>query len=67
MKMKDLDFTKMSKDELKAKVLELRKELIKLNAQTATGTSPKNPRQINTNKKNIARLLTALRATEQNK
>jgi ribosomal protein L29 len=65
--MKDLDLTKMSKDELRAKALELRKELIKLNAQTATGTSPKNPRQIKTTKKNIARLLTAMKATEQNK
>ncbi len=62
--MKDFDPTKMSKEELRAKVLELRKELIKLNAQTATGTTPKNPLQIRTNKKNIARLLTALRAKE---
>lgn len=62
--MKDLDLTKMSKEEIKAKVIELRKELIKLNAQTATGTTPKNPRQIHTNKKYIARLKTALRGKE---
>jgi len=62
--MKGLDATKMSKEELKAKVLELKKELIKLNAQVATGTTPKNPRQIRTNKKYIARLLTAMRAKE---
>jgi large subunit ribosomal protein L29 len=62
--MKDLDVTKMSKDELNAKILELRKELIKLNAQTATGTTPKNPMQIRTTKKNIARLMTALRGKE---
>lgn len=62
--MKDIDPAKMSKDELKAKMLELRKELIKLNAQTATGTAPKNPRQIRTTKKNIARLMTALRSKE---
>jgi ribosomal protein L29 len=65
--MKDIDATKMGKEELKAKVLELRKELIKLNAQTATGTTPKNPRQIKTTKKYIARLLTAMRGKEQNK
>ncbi|MBU2561291.1 MAG: 50S ribosomal protein L29 [Nanoarchaeota archaeon] len=64
MKMKDIDPTKMSKEELQAKMLELRKELIKLNAQTATGTAPKNPRQIKTTKKNIARLMTALKAKE---
>jgi ribosomal protein L29 len=62
--MKDMDPTKMSKPELQAKILELRKELIKLNAQTATGTTPKNPRQIRTTKKYIARLLTALQAME---
>jgi ribosomal protein L29 len=62
--MKELDPTKMSKEELKAKTLELRKELIKLNAQVATGTSPKNPRQIKTTKKYIARLMTAMRQKE---
>ncbi len=62
--MKDLDPTKMSKEELQAKLLELKKELIKLNAQAATGTTPKNPRQIRTTKKNVARLMTALRSKE---
>jgi len=62
--MKNLDVTKMSKDELTAKVLELRKELIKLNAQTATGTTSKNPMQIRTTKKYIARLKTALQNKE---
>ena len=62
--MKDIDPTKMSKDEIRAKVLELKKELIKLNAQTATGTAPKNPMQIKTTKKYISRLLTALKIKE---
>jgi ribosomal protein L29 len=62
--MKDIDVTKMSKEELQAKILELRKELIKLNAQAATGTPPKNPMQISTNKKNIAKLKTALHGKE---
>lgn len=65
--MKEFDPTKMSNEELRAKMLELRKELIKLNAQTATGTTSKNPRQIKTTKKNIARLMTAMRAKESNK
>ena len=65
--MKDIDPTKMSKEELQAKMLELRKELIKLNAQTATGTAPKNPMQIRTTKKNIARLMTAMQTKEKNK
>ena len=62
--MKDFDATKMSKQEIEAKVLELRKEIIKLKAQTATGSAPKNPMQIKNSKKNIARLLTALRDKE---
>ena len=65
--MNDLDLTKMSKDELTAKVIELRKELIKLNAQAATGTTQKNPRQIKTTKKYVARLLTALNTKESKK
>jgi len=58
--MKAFDTSKMGKEEIDAKIVELRKELIKINAQAATGTSPKNPRQIKEIKKNIARLLTAL-------
>ncbi|NQU79835.1 50S ribosomal protein L29 [Candidatus Woesearchaeota archaeon] len=65
--MKDINPIKMSEQEIKAKVIELRKELIKLNAQAATGTTPRNPRQIKTTKKNIARLLTAMTAKELNK
>jgi len=62
--MKDFDPSKMSKEEIQAKMLELRKELVKLNAQTATGTAPKNPMQIRTTKKHIARLMTAMRSKE---
>lgn len=58
--MKKTEIDKMSKEELKAKNIELRKELIKLNAQAATGTTSKNPLQIRTTKKYVARLLTAL-------
>lgn len=58
--MKAFDTTKMSGEEIQAKIVELRKELIKLNAQAATGSTPKNPRQIKQTKKNIARLMTAL-------
>ena len=58
--MRTFDTTKMSKEELQAKIVEIRKELIKLNAQAATGSTPKNPRQIRESKKNIARLMTAL-------
>ncbi len=63
--MKTFDTTKMNKEDLKSKLVELRKELIKLNAQAATGSTPKNPLQINQTKKNIARLMTALTKLEK--
>jgi len=56
MKIKDL--RSMSKEELNAKLVELRKELIKSNAQVATGTTPKSPGQIKQTKKMIAKILT---------
>ena len=62
--MKDFDPKKMSKEELEAKILELRTEIIKLKAQSATGSTPKSPMQIKNTKKNIARLMTALREKE---
>ena len=39
---------------------DLNKELIKLYAQTATGTTPKNPIEIKNTKKTIARIKTIL-------
>ena len=59
MKNKDLD--SKSKEELEAQLVELNKELIKLNTQVATGTTLKSPGQVKKIKKNIARLLTELR------
>ena len=50
-----------SKNELEQQLFELKKELIKLNTQVATGTSLKNPGQVRKVKKNIARLLTELK------
>ncbi len=45
-------------DDIKAKVEELKKELIKHNSQIATGTTPKSPGRVREIKKTIARLLT---------
>ena len=58
MKIKDL--RSMSKEDL----IELRKELIKHNAQIATGTTPKSPGQVKQTKKTIARILTIV-STQQ--
>ena len=56
MKIKDL--RSMSKEDLNSKLTELRKELIKHNAQIATGTTPKSPGQIKEIKKTIAKIMT---------
>jgi ribosomal protein L29 len=54
------DLKALSEDALKARMAELRKELMKFNAQVAIGTVPKNPGAIRKNKRMIARALTIL-------
>ena len=48
----------LNKTEAKAKIMELKKELMKLKAQVSRGTPPENPGKIRVIKKNIARILT---------
>ncbi|MBI2148106.1 50S ribosomal protein L29 [Candidatus Woesearchaeota archaeon] len=50
----------MSKENLKTKIEELNKELMKLQSQVARGTPPENPGKIRSLKRNIARILTML-------
>ena len=52
------DLRTMSKADLDSRLVELRKELIKHNAQIATGTTPKSPGQVREVKKTIAKILT---------
>ena len=59
--MKIKDIRSMDDASLKDKLTELRKELIKINAQVAIGTTPKNPGQVKAIKKNIARVLTIIK------
>ncbi len=54
MKFKELK--SMSKEEIESKLKELKMELIKSNAQVATGTVPKNPGQLKQTKKAIAKI-----------
>jgi ribosomal protein L29 len=56
MKTKELK----SKEDIETQLIELRKELIKLNTQVATGTTLKSPGQVKKTKKTIARLLNEL-------
>ena len=61
-KMKE--FRGMSENELKRRLDDLRKELVKMNAQIATGTMPKSPGLVKNTKKNIAMIMTLLREKE---
>lgn len=62
MKIKEL--RAFGPQELNQKITELYKELMKSNAQIATGTVPKNPGKIRLAKKTIARIKTILRQKE---
>ncbi len=55
--MKIKEIRSMDKKGLDDKLVELKKELIKLNAQVAVGASIKNPGQVKKVKKSIARVL----------
>lgn len=63
--MKIKEIRALSNEDMVAKVAELRKELIKLNAQVATGTTLKSPGQVKQTKKTIAKLLTILHERQE--
>ena len=65
--MKTKDLRSMSKDDMKSKLIELRKELIKHNAQIATGTTPKSPGQVRELKKTIAKIMTVVSTSKETK
>ena len=54
----------LSQTELQARMADIHKELIKVNAQVATGTIPKNPHQIRNAKRTVSRILTIQRENE---
>ena len=59
--MKSSELKNESTASLNIKVADLQKELVKLNAQRATGAVPKSPRQIRVTRRNIARIKGILR------
>ena len=65
MKFKEIKST--PKEELKSKLIELKKELIKNNAQVASGTTPKSPGQLKQLKKNIAKINLAISQLKKSK
>jgi len=56
--MKFADIKKLPKDECDKKIVELRTELMKLNAQIAIGTTPKNTKQVSVIKRTLAKMET---------
>lgn len=62
--MKFKEIKAMPAEELKLKLVEFQKELVKDNAQVATGTIPKNPSKIRLAKKSIARIRMILAGKE---
>ena len=58
--IKKSEFKQMDEKQLKDKLADLKKEMMKLNAQRSTGTTLENPGRIRAVKKTIARIYTAL-------
>lgn len=58
IKIRAKDLRAMKDAELEEKHKELRKELLKINAQISTRTPPENPGKVKQVKKTIARILT---------
>ena len=56
MKVKELKV--MNKRDLESKMVELKKELMKINSQIAIGTIPKSPGKVREIKRTIAKILT---------
>ena len=58
--MKAKELARMEVAELKSKLVEIKKELMKENAQVATGTVAKNPGKIKVMKKTVAKIMIIL-------
>jgi len=56
--MKASELRKLGEKQLDEKYIELKKDLLKINAQISSGTVPENPGNVKNVKKTIARILT---------
>jgi len=63
--MKTKEISSLTVGELNDKLEEVRKELMKQNAQIATGTTPKSPGQVKQLKKTVAKIHTILLQKER--
>lgn len=59
--MKKKEIRQLSKYQLKEKLVELRKDLMKLNSQRYSKTVPENPGNLKNIRRNIARILTFIK------
>ena len=64
--MKTKEIRTLDKNTLNEKKVELKKELVKMNAQVAIGTALKNPGQVRETKKTVARILTIEKEGKRN-
>lgn len=65
--MKAKELRVMNEVDLENKILELKKELMKINTQIATGTIPKSPGKVREIKRVIAKILTIKQEKTPNK
>ena len=65
--MKYKDLKDLEEKELEKRLAEAKFELIKLQGQSATGTSPKNPSQISQFKRTIAKIKTIQNSRKKDK
>lgn len=65
MTRKTKELKEMANEDLAKRLKELKKELVKENAQVATGATPKNPKKIRDLRKNVARILTIMKQREE--
>ncbi len=65
--MKTKELRLINERDLEDKMSELKKELMKINSQIATGTIPKSPGKVKEMKKTIAKILTIKSAGNKNK
>ena len=65
--MKTKDIHALSVEDIEKRMSEARRELMKLNAQIASGTTPSSPGQVKQLKKTIAKLATELKRRGEKK
>lgn len=61
------EISSMGREELAKKLIEMKKELIKMDMQVATGTIPKNPSAIKNTRRMMARIIMLIEQKDKEK